>query len=105
MPRFDHMKGEVSVRNLVCRQGERQFSPYGGVGTKSTQTLLQPPPVLDAETKHFMFPIGPHPQTAGGGGRWGEKEFRSETAGVKEALEETSPLPHATSQKPKSKIV
>ena len=40
MPRFDHMKGEVSVRNLVCRQGERQVSPYGEVGTKSSPTPL-----------------------------------------------------------------
>jgi hypothetical protein len=26
MPRFDHMKGEVSVRNLVWKQRRKQFS-------------------------------------------------------------------------------
>lgn len=28
MPKFDHMKGEVSVRNLVWKQGGKQFQPW-----------------------------------------------------------------------------
>lgn len=42
MPRFDHMKGEVSVKNLVWRQGRRQFSLGGEVGPKVTPQHLQP---------------------------------------------------------------
>lgn len=39
MPRFDHMNGEVSVRNLVLSQGGEQFRP-GRMGPK----LIPPTP-------------------------------------------------------------
>lgn len=60
MPRFDHIKGEVSVRNLVWRQGGKQVSPGGEVGTKSTPLHPTPrpnlQPHLDAKTKYCLFP-------------------------------------------------
>lgn len=68
MPRFDHIKGEVSVRNLVWRQGGKQFSPGGEVSIKFAPHPAPTPTVLDAETKDFLSPKGAHPRQLGWGG-------------------------------------
>ena len=93
MPRFDHMKGEVSVRNLVRRQGERQFSPYGEVGTKSTPTLLQPLQswMLKQNTSYFPMVHTPDSWGAGAGGEGRSSDQRGQVS--KKLLGETSPLP------------
>lgn len=79
MPRFDHIKGEVSVRNLVWRQESNS-----ALVEKWAQTapLPQPYQVLDAKNKRFRISQGPHPRQLGMGWR---KELRSEKEGCSEA--------------------
>lgn len=97
MPRFDHMKGEVSCQEPVCRQG-KDNSVLMEEWAQNPPRDLPNPSSPDAETKHFIFPTGPHPRQLGAG--WGEKEFRSETAGVKEAPRGNLSLTHTSKRSP-----
>lgn len=65
MPRFDHMKGEVSVKNLGWRQGGKPFSPGGEVSSKFTPPHLQPRQYW--LLKDSSSPKGPHPRQLGTG--------------------------------------
>lgn len=58
MPRFDHMKGEISVRNLVWRQRGEQFRPGGEEGTQPIPLAL----LSNAQeaTQHFNAPARGH---------------------------------------------
>lgn len=48
MPKFDHMKGEVSVRNLMWKQGGKQFQPW----CRSERKIC--PPTLSAHQSWML---------------------------------------------------
>lgn len=86
MPRFDHMKGSLRQEPGV-QTGGKTIQSLWRSGHKIHPDLLQPLQSWMLKQNTSYFPMVPHPRQLGGRGQVGREEFRSETAGVKEALE------------------
>lgn len=88
MPRLDHIKGEVSVRNLVWRQESNS-----ALVEKWAQTAPLPQPYQSwmLRTKDFVSPNVHIPGNWGWGG--GRSSGQKRKAAVKQLLGESSPSP------------
>lgn len=95
MPRFDHMKGEVSVKNLGCRQRGKAIQRWWKSSTKSTPAPSSNP--LSPRNGDKTLPISQKStsQAAGGwggveeGGRGSDQRRQA----AKKLRGESSPLP------------